>query len=370
VCNLKNQSAKLKIKYLLLLLVIFSSCKGDISDEKYRNENYVFYQEEGKAGKWQKINPELEIKLPKSHSTYFFPNGSRYAELKVIDSFPNRIIKYFNKEDKLIRTVKFKSDSMVSKVFENGNYRGYHSNLGFLQSEGLFENNMYQGNWKFYREDGKTLKQTANYINDVSVGIRKDYWENGKLKNRSVYVNGKPNGQTIHYYESGKLKEINHLKNGEFHGPMKGFFENGDISYLRNYWNGKRKDTCITYFKNGEIERLQIYDLDTLSMKSKGKEYVYFDTGELKLEVDFTGYSKTGKLIVYNKNGVIIERSEKRNNKHQGAFVTYYDSGIKKLEGNIYDGYFDGKLNYYNTEGKITKTVNYDNGTVLDSIMY
>ena len=52
-------------------------------------------------------NPDLDIERPKSLSTYFFPNGSRYAELEVIDSFHNRVIKYFNKKDELKRTIKY-----------------------------------------------------------------------------------------------------------------------------------------------------------------------------------------------------------------------------------------------------------------------
>ena len=168
----------MKIKHLLLLLIIVSSCKDDISNRNFRNENYVFYQENGKPSEWLKINPELEIDLPKSHSTYFFPNGSKFAELKVIDSFPNRVLKYFNLEDKLIRIVEFKSDSIVNEVFENGHYKEYHSNFGLMKSEGLIENNLPQGKWKFYRKDGKTIKQTLEYINDTLHGVREDYWEN------------------------------------------------------------------------------------------------------------------------------------------------------------------------------------------------
>ncbi len=360
----------MKIKYLLLLLIILSSCKDDISNGNFRNENYVFYQENGKAGKWQKINPELEIKLPKSHSTYFFPNGSRYAELKVIDSFPNRIIKYFNKEDKLIRTIKFKSDSIVSKVFENGNYRGYHSNLGLLQSEGLFENNMYQGKWKFYYKDGETIKQIVEYVNDTLHGIREDYWGNGNLKSKATNIKGKQNGKSSHYFESGELEEMNFLKNNVLHGHMTSYYKNGQVEHYRNYWNGKRKDTCKTFFENGNIERVQIINLDTLTLKSSGKIYIYFKNGELKAEADLVDYNAHGNFILYNENGTIIERSQKRNNKHQGSCITYYDSGIKKLEGYVNKGFYHGKLKYFNEKGILTKIVDYDNGTALDSIIY
>ncbi|WP_283637029.1 toxin-antitoxin system YwqK family antitoxin [Aquaticitalea lipolytica] len=354
----------------VLILITLSSCKDDISNENFRNENYVFYQENGKAGKWQKINPELEIKLPKSNSTYFFPNGNRYAELIVVDSFPNRIIKYFNKEDKLNRTTIYKSDTVFNTIYEDGYYKGYHSNIGLLQSEGFIENNMNQGKWIFYREDGETIKQIVEYVNDTLNGVREDYWENGNLQSKLNYVQGKQNGEAFHYYESGELEEENHLKNGELHGAMKYYYKSGIVESDRNYWNGERIDTCKSFFENGHIKRLQINNLDTLTMKSSGKEFVYYESGELKAVVDFIDLEANGNLTIYNKKGVVIERSVKKNNKHQGLFTIYYDSGIKQLEGNANDGLYDGKLSYYDKNGKLTKIVNYDNGTALDSIMH
>jgi len=360
----------LKLKYFLLLLIILSSCKDDISNGNFRNENYVFYQENGKAGEWLKINPELEINLPKSHSTYFFPNGNRFAELKVIDSFPNRILKYFNKEDKLIRIVKYESDSIVSKVFENGYYKGYHSNLGLLQSEGLIENHMYQGKWKFYRKDGKTIKQIVEYINDTLHGIREDYWENGNLKSKVINVKGKLNGNTFHYYKNGQLEESNSLKEDEFHGIMKHYYENGKLEYIRKYWKGHRIDTSKSFFKNGNINRLSAIEFDTITLTAKGREYKYFESGELNFEADFIDFIANGELIIYNEKGIIIEHSHKLNNKHHGEFIRYYDSGIKYLEGSLNNGFFHGKVKTFNEKGKLIKTVVYSNGTALDSIMY
>lgn len=358
----------MKIKYLLLLFVIFSSCEDDVSDEKYRNENYVFYQEDGKTGKWQKINPELEIKLPKSHSTYFFPNGNRYAELKVIDSFPNRLLKFFNKEDKLIRTIKFKSDSVVSKVFENGNYIGYHSNLGLIQSEGLFENNLYQGKWKFYHEDGETIKQIVEYVNDTLHGIREDYWENGNLKSKTFNIKGKLNGKSIHYYKSGKTKETNSLINNKFHGVLKHYFKNGNIEYTRNYWNGELIDTCKTYFENGQLKLLQFFDLDTISMKKSGTQINYYPSGKMEAKIAYN--NNASSLKRYYESGELEETSTKINNKHHGKLTVYHKNGNKKIEGIASNGYFNGAFNFFDKSGKLEKTVNYDLGKPLDSIMH
>lgn len=360
----------MKIKYLLLFLIILSSCKDDISNGNFRNENYVFYQENGKAGKWQKINPELEIKLPKSHSTYFFPNGSRYAELKVIDSFPNRIIKYFNKEDKLIRTIKFKSDSIVSKVFENGNYRGYHSNLGLLQSEGLFENNMYQGKWKFYHKDGKTIKQIVEYVNDTLNGIREDYWENGKLKSKTANINGKQNGKTIHYHKNGEIEETNFLKNGEVHGISTRYYFNGKLESKCDYWNGIRRDTCKFYYENGNLEKLEIIKLDTTSSKSSGIVYRYYESGEIEKILESENNQVNGKAKLYYKNGSLAQEFDVKNNIKNGTVKVYYETGQLKYSGFAKNNLLDGKIKHYDKNGKLIKTVIGENGIAIDSIMY
>ena len=358
----------MKIKYFLILFVIFNSCKDDISDEKYRNENYVFYQEDGKAGKWQKINPELEIELPKSHSTYFFPNGSRYAELKVIDSFPNRILKFFNKEDRLIRTVKFESDSIVSTVFENGDYKGYHSNLGLLQSVGLFENNMYQGKWKFYYEDGETIKQIVEYVNDTLHGIREDYWVNGNLKSTVNIIKGKHNGESLHYYENGNLQEKNFLKDGELHGSMVKYYKNKNIESERKYWNGELIDSCKSYYDNGQLRLLQYFDLDTITMQKSGTQINYYPSG--KVEAEITYKDNVAKLKRYYESGELEEISTKINDKHDGAVTVYHENGNKKIEGVASNGYYNGKFKFYNKSGKLEKTVTYDLGEPLDSIMH
>lgn len=169
--------------YFLFLLIIVSSCSEDISNAKYRNQNYVFYQEDGKVGEWQVINPLLKITPPKSNSTYFFPNGNRYAELKVIDSFPNRIVKYFDKEnDQLTRTSFYKSDTLINEIYVDGYYRQYYSSLGDLQLEGNIKNGLTQGEWKYYAKDGVTLKQISQHKNDTINGFQKLYHENGNLE--------------------------------------------------------------------------------------------------------------------------------------------------------------------------------------------
>lgn len=362
----------LKTIYILLSLIFLTSCKDDISNYDYRNENYVFYEEAGKAGEWLKIGTTDDIKLPKSYSTYFFPDGSIYAEMEVIDSFPNRIIKFYKKQQKqLLRTTTFKSDSIVSKIRENGHYKDYHTNFGNIKSEGMIENNMFQGTWTFYRKDGETIAKILEYVNDTLHGASKIYWENGKLKTKFRYHKGEVIGEVLHYYETGDFEERTYQKNGKLYGDADTFYKNGNIKSRLRYWGGKKIDTNTYYFENGNIKKKLLINLDTLTLNSTGKAYIYFETGELKTFIETKNNKSHGDFLMYNKDGVIIEKSQKRNNEHQGPFTVYYDTGIKQLEG-VFDHqtYYHGKLNYFNENGVLTKMFMYDHGTAIDSVFY
>lgn len=357
----------MKIKYLALLLIAFSSCKDDISNKAFRNENYVFYQENGKAGEWLEINPDLEVKLPKSYSTYFFPNGNKYAELEVIDSFPNRIIRYYNKENKLMRTSEYISDSLKSELYENGYYHQYHSNLGLLQSEGMITNNMQQGKWKFYRKD-ETLKQIVHYVNDTIMGMREDFWANGNLKASVNVIKGIHNGLSLHYYENGNIQERNNLKNGKFHGSMIKYYENKNVESEREYWNDELIDSCKSYYENGQLKLLQYFNLDTITMKKSGTQINYYPSGKVEAEITYNG--NIANLKRYYESGDLEEISTKINDKHDGEVTVYHENGNKKIEGIAKNGYYNGKFKFYNKSGKLEKTVNYDLGEPLDSIIH
>ncbi len=360
----------MKSSFLIISLIILTSCNQDISNRKYRNENYVFYQEDGKEGEWLKINPTLENKLPKSLSTYFFPNGNIYAELKVIDSFPNRIVKHFDTNKKHTYTNTYTLDSLVSQVFENGYYYGYHSNLGLLQSEGMIKNNMYHGKWKFYREDGNILKQIVEYVKDTLHGIRKDYWENGKLKSSTTNLKGLQNGQTYHYYDNGEVQEINFLKDNKVHGKSIRYYRSGKLESKCNYWLGKIKDTCKFYYENGNLLKHSIVDLDTVSLKSTGITYRYYESGELEKILPTKNGKVNGIVKLYYKNGNLAQEINIIKGVNNGIAHVYYETGELHYTGLLKNNLFDGAVIYYDKKGKLTKTVNGKNGVAIDSIMH
>lgn len=359
----------MKINHILLIhLIILISCKDDISDEKFRNENYVFYQENGSNGKWLKIDLESQINLPKSISTYFFPNGNKYAELRVIDSFPNRIIKFYNKKRDLTKTDIYKSGSIINTIYKNGFYTSYHSNKGLLLFEGAIKNNKRQGKWKSYRKDGKTIDQVIEYVNDTLNGLKEDYWESGNLKSRTHYIKGQQNGETFHYFENGKIQELSSYKLGKRHGNIKKYSSNGKLKSNCYYWNDILKDTCKVYYENENLKKLVLVKLDTTKYTSKRLIYEYYETGELEKITEAKDNKINGTIKSFYKNGNISRKYNQINGIINGEIIEYHKTGGIKSIGFVKNNLFQKNIKQYDERGKLFKTIIIEKGVAIDTI--
>ena len=71
--------------------------------------------------------------------------------------------------------------------------------------------------------------------------VKKEYFDNGKLRSETHYKNGKEEGVYKEWYKSGRKKLLRHYKNG---------IENG----LRKEWDENGKLTVQGYFVDGNEE--------------------------------------------------------------------------------------------------------------------
>ncbi|CAL2101691.1 conserved protein of unknown function [Tenacibaculum sp. 190130A14a] len=302
---------KSKIYYLIISFLIICSCKekGNINDSKYRNSNYIFFQENGQDGYWQKISEHSDFEYTKGLLTYYYDNGKKFGEIEILDGLPNRIEKLFDKEtDSLIKTVWQKNNKEYKRIYENGYYKHFYSNKGkIIVEEGLVENNLEQGLWKRYWSDNGKLKELITFKDGKPHGERKNYWKNGNLKSSAYWVSGIQSGQGFFYYENGNIEESNFRYNEKLHGEYKAYYPNKTLKKHCNYWNDRNRDTCKSYYSNGNLKKLEISQLDTINLTSYGKTFFYYENGKLKLEVDVKDYQPNGIAKYYDEKGKLIE---------------------------------------------------------------
>jgi antitoxin component YwqK of YwqJK toxin-antitoxin module len=75
------------------------------------------------------------------------------------------------------------------KVYElNGNKLTYFFKNGKIKAEGLFENNLMDGEWRFYRETGQ-LWQTGNFSGGKKNGVFVRYDRNNNIEYQESFEN-------------------------------------------------------------------------------------------------------------------------------------------------------------------------------------
>lgn len=353
-----------------LVLGVIASCSKGIDDANFRNTNYVFYQEEGGKGYWQKISKTSDFKYKKGQLTYFYANGNTFAKVEILDSFPNRIEQFHNKRGELIKTVWKKNDTVIKRYLENGYHQFSYSNKGNIYEEGLVANHLRQGTWKRYNTDDGFLEQIAELKDNQEHGKIENYWSNGNLKNISYWDEGEQIGDFTLYYENGNIHQKYGVKNTKGHGSIEEYYPNKALKFTGVYWNGILKDTAKTYYENGVLKNLKIRTLDTITKITTGIEYRYFPNGELEAKSDTKNGLPDGIRVSYYENGNIKDWGEYNQNKIDGKFTFYYESGIKKMEGAAKIDRFVSNVKYFNERGKLTKTMIVENGQFIDSILH
>ena len=90
-------------------------------------------------------------------------------------------------------------------------------------------------------------------------GVKKEYYESGKLMAETNYRNGKPDGITRVYYESGALRSEANFAKGELDGINKLYYESGTLGAEINFRNGVQDGTTRVYYENGTIKYIDTY---------------------------------------------------------------------------------------------------------------
>ena len=109
----------------------------------------------------------------------------------------------------------------------NGKVVSYYEN-GQLRERANFKDGKEEGFWEEYYENGQ-LKSKVNYQEGKKVGFWEEYYENGQLKSKVNYQDGKEEGFWEDYYENGQLMmKVNH-KDGRIDGPWEKYSEDGQL---------------------------------------------------------------------------------------------------------------------------------------------
>jgi len=272
-------------------------------------------------------------------------------------------------------------------------------------------NNMKQGHWIVYNQDGKfpgyddgMKVEEGDYLNNKKVGVWTKYYPNGNKEHEITFANNVANGYAKFYYKDGTIQEEGMWQNNKWVGQYKYYHENGQVFYSWNYnSSGKREGHQEYYYENGN----KMIEGDWANGNEQGVLKEYYEEGSLKDEKTFNngkidpaatknypvgkiyppGFKKPEvKVTVIAKTeenteakqdsasvAVVQEKAEQAKPLgflEDGFHTTYNAKGKKLKEGTFVSGHLiDGKEFFYNDKGELAKTVVVKDGTRTEELV-
>lgn len=201
-----------------------------------------------------------------------------------------------------------------SQTFVNGVIHGtstsYFDSTNRIKSKvNHFMGSLY-GPFVVFDKRGDTLKY-QEYENNLLSGVKKEYYENSKLKKIVGYKAGRLSGSQINYDENGnKLLELNYLE-GIKHGAWIYYFNDQTVAREEFWTKGLKNGEFISYNSNGKPLSEKYFKKDV--PYGMHKEY-YKDAREKHVKV----FAKKGVLIEeysfdeYGVKNQILENQDKK----------------------------------------------------------
>ena len=193
---------------------------------------------------------------------------------------------------KQLRSMK---DGYWEYYFDNGKIRskGHYK----INSKGTIKASKKDGNWKYYKYDGSFIRiEKWKEGNPISEGLILRYHDNGQLKWKCTFKDGKKYGELPYseFYEDGKLKEKIEQKGNVF--LIKRFYPNGNLNEKGQFENGVPSGIWHEYHEK------EIW---------KGK----YDSSGLRWGKSWEVYDHNNKYIediLFDEHGVIRRKKNKK----------------------------------------------------------
>jgi len=163
-------------------------------------------------------------------------------------------------EDSLYR-MEYQIDKNSQK--KHGVYKEFDVTTGKLVAERTFKMDQIHGTEKFYFSGSGALDGEFMYKNGLHHGPFVYYYEDGQVKQKGEYQEGKVAGMLVKYYPSGQMEEEVMHVDGMTQGAFKEYNENGTLKAEGEYTSKSDRENLEQgllklYDENGELEKKMV----------------------------------------------------------------------------------------------------------------
>jgi len=146
-------------------------------------------------------------------STHYDANEKKQGEGKYVNTAPGKWVK----------------DSVWS----------FYNPLGDMVSQETYVKGLMEGPMKVYYPGTKQVSLERTYKNNAAHGPSREYFQDGKKKAESNYVNGKMEGKAVWYNAEGGMSVLGNYKNDFKEGVFIYYNVDGSEKFRQTYVKGK-----------------------------------------------------------------------------------------------------------------------------------
>ena len=149
---------------------------------------------------------------------------------------------------------------------------------------------------------------------------------------------------------------------GVKHGLEKVYYNSNELAFKVNNIEGKRDGAMDWYDREGHHLEVIRYK----NGKRHGINKIFYDTGILRIEVEYVDDSKEGLEKYYFSTGKLASEVNFIHGKKEGLQKEYNDNGTLNNDVMYKHGYKEGLKHWYDEKGKVIKTVTYKMDRPID----
>ncbi|MBL8013613.1 MAG: toxin-antitoxin system YwqK family antitoxin [Candidatus Omnitrophica bacterium] len=90
-------------------------------------------------------------------------------------------------------------------------------------------------------------------------GTHKEYYEDGRIRSKSEYKDGKLDGYVREYHPNGQLAFVQRIQHGKINGPVKAYYPSGKLQGETMYVNNSEDGPMREYYENGVLKEEALY---------------------------------------------------------------------------------------------------------------
>ena len=277
-------------------------------------------------------------------------------EKKDIEKMNEQLYAYFNNIRKTQELIASKRDATLMKYYIKD-----YLVIGkgeFMQNEKGEET--FVGPWEFYHKNGKLKSKGVFDKTGGRSGMWSYFYEDGGVKETSLYELDKANGKSESWYENGIRYSLSDYKDDAIDGIEYLYFYNGNLQSIVTYKKGKKDGAAKYYTVNGALSNTYTYAND----QKQGSGSAYYESGKIYSKTNYSNGESTGEYVEYHENGKVLKSGNFEAGKSSGPWKWFYDGGQPEYTGIYINGELDGEYLSYYKNGKLESRSFYKKGEV------